>query len=137
MQSTDLELLKKAYLGTGDSVPIDTALAYTGGHPIHVSKTTGLVFVKDRRSEQEIAKSWSDEMFGQTISQTSYSAHNPMMKSRHIYTADYADSVIGLKGKRLADFGAGEGQFLQIARSQYGVLPFGVEPSAKKLNSYE
>ena len=137
MKSVDIELLRKDFLGEGDAEIIEVLSEYTGGQPLHVAKHTGLCFVKERRSPEEIAKAWSEEVYGAKISRTSYTARNPIMKARHVFVADFADSIIGLHKKEVLDLGTGEGQFLEIVRSDYGAIPYGVEPSAKNCQILE
>lgn len=124
-----MEELKKSYLGKGDSEPIDVLTPYLKGAPIHVDKYTGLVYVKERRPPEEIASAWSNEVYGNKISDSSYTATSPIVKTRHVFVAEFVNSIIGLKGKKLIDLGAGEGMFLEMVRKEYGAIPFGLEPS--------
>lgn len=131
MSNRQIDELRKDYEGHGASELIEALNEHSGGQPIHVARATGLVFAIERRSAKEIADSWSNEVYSDKMSEVTYTARNPVMKSRHVFVADFADVTFGLKGKRLVDFGAGEGQFLEIARQSYGATPFGVEPSAR------
>ncbi len=112
--------------GADDAAEIDVARAYTGDQPIHVCRQCGFVYVRERRSAEAIAASWSDEIFGD-----GYSARIPAVVARQVYVAEYLATEVGLNGKSLCDIGGGEGQFLEIVRKDdYGATPFGIEPSA-------
>ena len=111
--------------GSSQSIEVPHARDYTGGQPIHICSGCGFVFVRERRDPQAIADSWSHEIFG-----AGYTARIPWVKARQVFVADFLDVEIGLKGKRLCDIGAGEGQFLEIVRaSPYEAQVFGIEPS--------
>ncbi|MDD5120706.1 MAG: methyltransferase domain-containing protein [Candidatus Omnitrophica bacterium] len=110
--------------GSSDAVEVPFARFYTGNQPIHICKECGFVYVRDRRSSLEIANSWSNEIFGK-----GYTAHIPAVKARQVYVADFIDKNIGLKNKKVSEIGAGEGQFLDIIRKEYGACVFGIEPS--------
>lgn len=118
------------FLGIGQARSIPSVLTATGGQEVHVAEETGLVFIKERRSAAETARVWSDEVFGDRISETTYTAMNAAMLSRHTFVSAFVDSQIGLREKSVGDFGAGEGQFLRIAGG-YGARVMGIEPSAK------
>lgn len=110
--------------GSSDAVEVPYARLYTNDQPIHICKICGFIYVKKRRTSKEIASEWSDNLFGKN-----YTARIPAVKARQTYVADYIDSKINLKGKKIIDIGAGEGQFLEIAKYQYGAEVFGIEPS--------
>lgn len=112
--------------GSDEAVEVPHAREYTAGQPVHICKHCGLVYVKYRRSAKEIADTWSGEFYGGF-----YKTRIPAVRARHVYAADYANVNIGLKNKKVCDIGAGEGQFLDIIRTQYGAKVFGIEPSAK------
>jgi len=44
------------FKGDGDCVEIEILRDYAPTQPLHVTKRTGLVFVKERRSSEEIAR---------------------------------------------------------------------------------
>lgn len=111
--------------GVSEAFEVPHAHLYTGGQPIHICAGCGFVYVRSRRSAEEIASDWSEEVFG-----NGYTARIPAVKARQMYVADFIDVNLGLKEKHLVDIGAGEGQFLEIARDLYGADVFGIEPSS-------
>lgn len=117
--------------GSEDAVEVPHCREYTNGEVIHICKQCGFVYVKKRRSAFDIAKAWSDELYGAGyISAADYSARIPAVKARHTYVADFLDVTINLRDKEVCDFGTGEGQFLEIIRkAEYGASVFGIEPS--------
>jgi SAM-dependent methyltransferase len=117
------------YQGNGDCVEIEVLRKYAPTQPLHVAKKTGLVFVKERRSSEQVAKEWSKTVFAKEIGDGKYTSRVPIMRSRHFLVADTADSVFGLSNKRICDIGAGEGEFLKMCANYFSAIPFGVEPS--------
>ena len=112
--------------GMDDPAEIEVARCYTNDQPLHVCKNCGFVYVRERRSAQDIADSWTNEIY-----QSSYTARIPAVKARQMFVAETIDTTIGLKDSRLCDIGGGEGQFLQMASSaEYGAKAFAIEPSA-------
>lgn len=112
--------------GMDDPAEIEVARRYTNDQPLHVCKNCGFVYVRERRSAQDIADSWTNEIY-----QSSYTARIPAVKARQMFVAETIDTTIGLKDSRLCDIGGGEGQFLQMASSaEYGAKAFAIEPSA-------
>ena len=118
---------------TKEVVEVPYCREYTNDQPVHICKNCGFVYAKFRRTAKEIADSWSDDMYHkeEEFSDTHYTARIPAVKARQTYMADTIDTQIGLKGKYLADIGAGEGQFLEIVSEQYQGKVFGIEPSVK------
>ncbi len=113
--------------GSSDAAEIECLRAYSGGRPIHVCRDCGFVYVRERRSFQEIADAWSYELYGED---RSYTAQLPAIKARQMFVAHSIDTELGLKGKKVCDIGAGEGLFLvMLAGEEYGADVFGIEPS--------
>lgn len=112
------------------SVKVPHTKSYGKGEDLDICTNCGFIFAKERRSGEEIAKSWSEEIFGAAFTDKTYTARVPAVRARQTYVADTVDAKINLKGKSVCDIGAGEGQFLQIVKDQYlaGEV-FGVEPS--------
>ena len=115
-----------------DFAPIDAVQTYTNGQLLHACKACGLVQAISRRSAQEIAKAWSEDVFAETYTKHTYTAKIPHVLARQTFVAATIDDALPLKGKSLCDIGAGEGQFLEIVRQpEYDADVFGVEPSTK------
>ncbi|MBG0776949.1 MAG: class I SAM-dependent methyltransferase [Desulfovibrionaceae bacterium] len=111
--------------GATEAVEMPHCRLYNNDQPIHICRQCGFVYVKYRRSAEDIAKAWSDDLYG-----NEYTARIPAVVARQRYAADFTDIKIDLKNKSVLDIGAGEGQFLDILK-EYGAAPFGVEPSSK------
>lgn len=115
-----------------EAVDVPHCREYTGGQPIHICKRCGFVYVRKRRSAAEIARVWSEELYGEGYaSPSAYSARVPAVKARQVYVADFLDAQVGLRGREVCDLGTGEGQFLEIVRRDYGASVFGIEPAQK------
>lgn len=112
--------------GADDAVEVPHVREYTGGQVIHICKSCGFVYVRERRTHKEIADVWSKELFGKG---KGYTSRTPLMLARHNYVAEFIDQAAGLRGKVVCDIGAGEGQFLNIVKKDYGAEAFGIEPS--------
>ena len=110
--------------GSNDAAEIPEAQHYTGGHPIHVCRGCGFVYVRRRRSASAIAASWSDDLFG-----TKYTARIPAIIARLTFVAEMIRKEVGLERRSVCDIGAGEGTFLDLVRGM-GAQVFGIEPSA-------
>ncbi len=118
------EILQCELCGHDEAVELPYIRKYTGGVPYHVCKGCGLVYFKYRRTPEELAKYWEEEMFNKG----NYVARNPYFKARHTYAAEFLDLHLGLSGKKVIDIGAGDGQFLEMIR-KYGAEVKGVESS--------
>ena len=127
--------------GSDDAEEIPEARHYTDGLPIHVCRQCGLVYCKSRRTAENVAATWSDELYGSPDGDDQgrgeldsgvmkrYSALTPFVKSRHVFVAEMIHQSIGLRSKRVVDIGAGQGEFLRLLAESYGESVFGIEPS--------
>lgn len=109
--------------GTAEAFEVPHAREYTGGQPVHICSRCGFVYVKRRRSAGEIAATWSEEIFGE-----GYTARIPAVTARLTQVAEILQTEVGLEGKDICEIGAGEGEFLELARTR-GARVFGIEPS--------
>ena len=86
-------------------------------------KNCGFVFVPNRRSSEEIAKSWSDEIFmtaeNPSEKHETFTAVRPAIKARLMNVVETINQELGLENKYLCDIGAGEGVFLNIIKKLY------------------
>jgi 2-polyprenyl-3-methyl-5-hydroxy-6-metoxy-1,4-benzoquinol methylase len=106
---------------------------YTNGQVLNICKKCGFIYAPKRRSWKRIADAWSNELYGdpKVLSAQSYSAMNPHVRARLTYIAEFTNTYAGgMKGKKLCDMGAGEGEFLKMAQDK-GAEVFGIEPSKK------
>jgi len=112
--------------GLDQPIEVPHARSYTGGQPIHICGGCGFVYVRARRSSEEIARVWSEEIFGNLYT----AVKNPAMMARQTFVAEFLASHIDIAGKRICDIGAGEGFFLKYVKDHYDAVPFAIEPSA-------
>jgi hypothetical protein len=112
----------------GSDVPIEIphSRLYTNNEPIHICGNCGFVYVQARRSSEEVARVWTEEIYGDVYT----AVKNPAMIARQTFVAEFLATNIELGRMRVCDIGAGEGYFLNYLRNQYKVDPFGIEPSA-------
>jgi SAM-dependent methyltransferase len=110
--------------GSTDAVELPHAREFTHDQPIHICTVCGFVYVKRRRSAEEIAASWTEDIFG-----AGYTAAVPGVTGRLAYVAEFVEQSVGLRGRSVAEIGAGEGFFLELARDRYDASVFGIEPS--------
>jgi len=118
--------------GSTDAVEVPHAREFTDDQPVHICVSCGFVYVKQRRSAHRIAEVWSEDIFGE-----GYTAATPAVAARLTYVAEFIDQSVGLRGKSVCEIGAGEGEFLRIARERYDAAPFGIEPSPANCKALE
>jgi SAM-dependent methyltransferase len=81
---------------------------------LFISKKTGTLFHSPNESTESSLKEWSQKIFSKKIdtSKIKYTSENPIMKSRHYYSALFLNQHLKRNKKiMLCDFGAGEGNF--------------------------
>jgi 2-polyprenyl-3-methyl-5-hydroxy-6-metoxy-1,4-benzoquinol methylase len=112
--------------GSDDAAEIIVARHYMGEGRLHICRNCGFVYVRRRRSAQVIADEWSNALY-----QTKYTGRIPAIVARQTYVAEFINSTVRLRSKRVCDIGAGEGLFLNMIRGErFGAEVFGIEPSA-------
>lgn len=111
--------------GADQPIEIPYCRLYTAGQPIHICGSCGFVYVRARRSSEEIARVWTEEIYGGVYS----AIKNPAMMSRQTFVAEFLAGRVELAGKRVCDIGAGEGFFLKYLKDHYDIAPLGIEPS--------
>ena len=92
------------------------------GDKIHVCKNCGFVYVRERRSPEEVADSWK-QIFGD-----GYTSAWPGTKARLFYVAEWYFQKYTWLGKRLLDIGCGYRHFMDFAK-EHGAATFGIEPA--------
>ncbi|GEM_PF-843568 len=118
------ELEECELCGCEESSEIPYIREYTKDVPFHICKGCGFVYYKFRRTPQELAEYWENEMYNKG----NYVARNPYFKARHTYAAEFIDMHLDLNGKKVTDIGAGDGQFLEFIK-KYGAKGFGIDSS--------
>ena len=104
---------------------LEAARPYIGeNEPPVICHGCGLVYVRQRRSPEEIARSW-DDLWLET-----YTSEWPGVRARLYYVAEFCDQRFGWAGKSVLDIGAGEGTFLGFVRAR-GDHPVGLEPNPR------
>ncbi len=121
--------------GGASLAEIECSKHYSGGWPAHVCRDCGFVQVALRRSPEAIQKSWADELYRADaktrLSDKTYTARMPAVHARQVFAADFLAEAVALKGKRVVDIGAGEGDFLAMLQGPgFGAKGFAIEPAA-------
>lgn len=111
--------------GSTEAIEAPYARLYTANQPLHICRGCGFVYVRERRSANEIGRVWSEEIYGDIYT----AIRNPAILARQTFVLEFLNNHIPLKGLKVCDIGAGEGPFLVAARDNFGAVPFGIEPS--------
>lgn len=106
--------------GSQEAAALPQADKYGSGG-VFVCSCCGFVHVKERRTSDEIAKSW-DDIYGE-----GYTSEWPGVHARLHYVAEWFEQCGGWEGKSVLEIGAGEGKFLEIVKG-YGAHPVGLDP---------
>ena len=80
---------------------------------VYISKKTGTIYHSPNINAEESLSTWSKKIYSKKIDteKRHYTSDNPIMKSRHYYSALFLNDVLR-KGKiKFCDYGAGEGNF--------------------------
>ena len=118
-----------------DLAEVPSSKHYSDGWPLHVCRGCGFAQVAFRRSPEAIRKAWAEELYraddATRLSDATYTARMPAVHARQVFAADFLAEAVGLKGKRVVDIGAGEGDFLALLQGpDYGAKGFAIELSA-------
>ncbi|MBF0123426.1 MAG: methyltransferase domain-containing protein [Candidatus Omnitrophica bacterium] len=117
--------------GSSDCVEIPNVRQYTAGQAIHVCKGCGLVYCRTRRSPEDLAIYWEEQMYGrERREQIVYDPERPVFAGRRAYAVSFLKKSFGggLQAKKIFDIGLGEGQFGEQLR-EAGCAVSGVETS--------
>jgi hypothetical protein len=111
--------------GADDPIEIPYCRLYTAGQAIHICGECGFVYVRSRRSSEEIARVWAEEIYGGVYT----AVRNPAVMARQTFVAEFLATHVDVARKKVCDIGAGEGLFLKYLKDHYSVEAFGIEPS--------
>lgn len=80
---------------------------------VYISKKTGTVYHSPNISAQESLSAWSEKIYSKKIDTNKilYTSNNPIMKSRHYYSALFLNDMLKNNKIKFCDYGAGEGNF--------------------------
>jgi len=112
--------------GSDESVAVPHIRRYTEGQAVRICKDCGLVYYNKRRSPQEIARYWDEELYDDGT----YDPHRPVESGRYAFAKAFIQKHLSLKGRAVFDIGIGEGQFLEMIREE-GAEVCGVESSGR------
>jgi hypothetical protein len=113
--------------GADRAIEIPYCRMYTNDQAIHICGDCGFVYVRARRSSEEIARVWAEEIYGGVYT----AVKNPAVMGRQTFVAEFLASRVDIAGLKVCDIGAGEGFFLKYLQDHYRVDAFGIEPSAR------
>jgi 2-polyprenyl-3-methyl-5-hydroxy-6-metoxy-1,4-benzoquinol methylase len=111
--------------GADEPIEVPHCRLYTGGQVVHICGACGFVYVRTRRSSEEIARVWAQEIYGAVYT----AVRNPAVMARQTFVAEFLASNTDIEGSTVCDVGAGEGLFLKYLQEHYRVSAFGIEPS--------
>ncbi len=79
--------------------------------PVYISKKTGTVFHSPSNNSSESLEMWSKKIYSKKIDtkKIKYTSNNPIMRSRHYYSALFLNKHLKGKNIELCDYGTGEG----------------------------
>jgi len=79
--------------------------------PVYISKKTGTVFHSPSKNVDQSLDIWSKKIYSKKIDtkKIKYTSNNPIMKSRHYYSALFLNRHLKDKNIELCDYGTGEG----------------------------
>ena len=80
---------------------------------LYISKNTGTVFHSPSNNSIQSLEIWSKKIYSKKIDtkKIKYTSNNPIMKSRHYYSALFLNQYLQNKNIELCDYGTGEGNF--------------------------
>ena len=78
----------KDFLGKGEVIEIPHCRNYLNNQCLYICKSTGFVLAIHNKTSDQIAKMWSDDVYGEEFSSASYTARIPAVKARQTYVAD-------------------------------------------------
>ena len=97
----------------GNRAKLLTFLNEISKSKVFMSKKTGTIFHSPNINAEKSLFTWSKKIYSKKINseRRHYTSNNPIMKSRHYYSALFLNDILK-KGKiKFCDYGAGEGNF--------------------------
>ena len=85
----------------------------TSKSTVYISKETGTVYHSPNLDAQESLSVWSEKIYSKKIDtrKVKYTSNNPIMKSRHYYSALFFNDILKEGKIKFCDYGTGEGNF--------------------------
>lgn len=80
---------------------------------VYISKKTGTIFHSPSNDTTQSLNLWAKKIYSKKINpkKIKYTSENPIMKSRHYYSALFLNKYLKNKKINLCDYGTGEGNF--------------------------
>ncbi len=80
---------------------------------LFLSKKTGTLFHSPNKNSEISVREWSNKIYSKKINtkKIKYTSNNPIMKSRHYYSAIFINKYLKKKITNFCDYGTGEGNF--------------------------
>ena len=80
---------------------------------VHISKKTGTIYHSPNIDAEESLSTWTEKLYSKKLDskRRRYTSNNPIMKSRHYYSALFLNDVLKKGNIKFCDYGTGEGNF--------------------------
>ena len=80
---------------------------------VYISKKTGTIYHSPNIDAEESLSTWTKKLYSKKIDSKKrhYTSNNPIMKSRHYYSALFLNDVLKKGNVKFCDYGTGEGNF--------------------------
>ena len=103
---------------------------------IYISKKTGTLYHSPNKSSDKSVSEWTEKIYSKEIdtSRLKYTSNNPIMRSRHYYSAIFLNSYLQKKKiVKFCDYGTGEGNFAKELLRVNNKISFNFSEHSKKL----
>ncbi len=102
---------------------------------IYLSKKTGTLFHSPTKNSDSSVSVWSKNIYSKKIdtSKIQYTSNNPIMRSRHYYSAIFINNHIKNKKIKFCDYGTGEGNFARELLRVNNKISFNFSEHSQKL----
>ncbi len=104
---------------------------------IYISKKTGTLFHSPTKNSDTSVSVWTKNIYSKKIdtNKLKYTSNNPIMRSRHYYSAIFINNHIKKKKIKFCDYGTGEGNFAKELLRVNNNISFNFSEHSKKLFS--